>query len=273
MKRQIRPIFLVGTPRSGSTLLQCLIAAHPEITSFPESHFFPDLRHENRGLAWLGLASPKAALALRRFRVALQEREQLEPPPKRILSQRGAVGHFIRLMDETTRLRGKSLWLEKTPRHVKYIDLIKRWIPEARFIHILRNGPDNVASLYEMYQKHSDVWNHASLESIVERWKRETAIAKSWTGHPRHFLVRYECLTQNPERVLSLLCDFLEIRYSARMLSDYSTTASSLIADFEVWKEQVKGPIQRERPPKLETLLSPDQRRFVQEALAGMALD
>lgn len=58
--------FIVGFPRSGTTLLQSLLAAHPQIASFPESYFFPNAV-EKKGLRILGISSLKAKENLQKF--------------------------------------------------------------------------------------------------------------------------------------------------------------------------------------------------------------
>jgi hypothetical protein len=61
---------------------------------------------------------------------------------------------FIKILDEITLENGKSSWLEKTPEHLGQINYIERWVQRAKFIHIIRNGDDVVASLYEVAQKY-----------------------------------------------------------------------------------------------------------------------
>lgn len=83
-------LFLVGCPRTGTTLIQSLLAAHSQIASFPESH----LLLAGGGTRW-----------------------------------------------------GQTIWLEKTPLHLLYIKQFEQFIPGVKFIHLLRNGADVVASL------------------------------------------------------------------------------------------------------------------------------
>ncbi len=140
-----RRIFVVGCGRSGTTLLQSLLASHPEITSFPESHFFPQLRPGRRWARKLGLISPRAPARFDAFVAAVGWPRRVRP---RLPLARGYARAFVRLLDAIALKDGKANWVEKTPHHLRYIDEIESYVPDAVFIHIIRSGADVVASYY-----------------------------------------------------------------------------------------------------------------------------
>ena len=62
--------------------------------------------------------------------------------------------------------QGKTIWLEKSPDHLRYIDQIEKLVDEAKFIHILRNGFDNIASIYDLAGKYPETWGLGIIRSI-----------------------------------------------------------------------------------------------------------
>jgi hypothetical protein len=140
--------FLVGCPRSGTTLLQSLLTAHPQITSFPESHFFrhliPDL---NSKRYWLGIASRKAKPRFEAFLKEINREDMSSHLSQLAIFQYQYIQAFFHVLDTITQQQGKTIWIEKTPGHVHCIDYIQKRVKKAKFIHLIRNGSDVVASL------------------------------------------------------------------------------------------------------------------------------
>ena len=152
-----RRFFLVGCPRSGTTLLQSMLATHSQIASFPESHLLLVSSRTRRG-RWLrkaGIVPPDMRHRLQQF---LQEVGHPELMPRRIYRLQPFITTFVGILDRLASFQGKTGWLEKTPGHLYYIDDFARACPDARFIHLVRNGADVVASLYEVTQHYPEVW-------------------------------------------------------------------------------------------------------------------
>jgi hypothetical protein len=151
MAKQEPPIlrlFLVGCPRSGTTLLQSLVAAHPQVASFPESHFFTRIISSRPVLRHLGLASLRARPQFTLLLDLLGRPELRTCLPRLAVSPRQYARAFTTVLDTVAREQHKQAWLEKTPRHLEYIDDISALVSNAKFIHLIRNGADVVASLY-----------------------------------------------------------------------------------------------------------------------------
>jgi hypothetical protein len=258
-------LFLVGCPRSGTTLLQSLLAAHPEVISFPESHLFQSL-WMHRWSRLLGLAYPKGRQQLNWFLQEINQPQFINNLPKnaRFMHQYGKV--LQEALDSATLAQGKQIWLEKSPEHVRYIRYIEAAIPDAKFIHLIRNGSDVVASLYDVTHKHRqpEVWGEPwELEKCIRHWVRSVEFSSLHLNKPNHILVRYEALVENPEVILRELCDFIGTPFYPSMLKDYGKTAQKVVLNNEAWKASVGDPISNANSTKFYKLFTPEQQQYI----------
>lgn len=274
----IHRLFIVGSPRSGTTLLQSMLASHAQITSFPESHFFKYLVFNQRRwsltLGSLGFAPPGANRRFREFlREMNQEQMQNALPPFTVFSKQYAQA-FVEILDTLTEQQGKSIWLEKTPGHLYCIDCIERWVPGAKFIHILRNGIDVVASQYEVTHKYPEIWGgKRDVDQCIQRWIKDVKISQSYLNRPNNILVRYERLLKEPELVLKKLCQFIGVSFNESMLQNYSDTFEQIVLENEAWKTPVREKILRTNSRKFYEILDEDQQSYILEQLKHTPID
>jgi hypothetical protein len=196
-------VFLVGCPRSGTTWLQRLLAAHPRVRTGQESHLFdfyigPQLRVWNklldpeetgRGGVGIGcyLTEEEFLATLRRYMISL-----LAPMLRRV-----APG---------------ELFLEKTPEHALYIPEILQLLPRARFVHLLRDPRDVVASLLAASESWGARWAPHSPWRAARIWVKHVRGARmgAATLGPSQFLeIRYEELHERPGETLLRVSGFL----------------------------------------------------------------
>lgn len=267
------PIFLVGCPRSGTTLLQSILAAHPDIASFRESKFFHYLlpEYEPRRRA-LGLVSRQLRPRLERyFRDELGRPEMLSRLPRIIL--RGYyTRNFIEIMYLMTQEQGKRIFLEKTPDHIYKINLIEKLVPRARFIHLVRNGVDVVASLSEITHKYPRPWGgEHTIDMCIDKWKRAIAASYESRHKPNHYLVQYEALVANPRPILENLCQFIGVEFHQAMLQDYRAMGEQLSLVHEGRAVRQDG-IQNATSQKFYQVFDPAQRQYIREQLATVNL-
>ncbi|MBE9040025.1 sulfotransferase [Oscillatoriales cyanobacterium LEGE 11467] len=271
-------IFLVGCPRSGTTLLQSLLAAHPQIASFPESHFFTSLEPSK---AWirqleLGLASGKRAKSrfLEFLKILNQEQMQSYLPGFAPFMQQYTAA-FVRVLDTLTLEQGKSWWLEKTPGHLQCIDLIEKQVPEAQFLHIVRNGTDVVASIYDVANHHhSEGWlEPGNLDKCIDRWIASMEITQQYAARPHHTVVRYEALVENSQEVLKDLCEAIEIEFDPMMLQGYRAAAKQVVRQDETWKASAEQPIHNANGKKFYKVFDEAQREHILAKLSQVDLD
>ena len=193
------PIFIVGAPRSGTTLLRSVLDAHPNICCPPwETGVFDRLSQFVSG----DFEKPRGPEA----NFCPLSREEI------LKWIHTATNDLIRLMVSQS---GKPRWGEKTPSHVFHLDLIDEVFPEAQFIHIVRNGKDVVKSLQNVG------WATGGIRWSVRRWVDSVNAGRASgekLGKGRYVEVRYEELTSKPEMVLPKLCEFLGESFFPQML-------------------------------------------------------
>ncbi|MEG3875776.1 sulfotransferase [Microcoleus sp. herbarium7] len=255
----MKRIFLVGAPRSGTTILQALLASHPKITSFPETKFFHYL--------WTEKLKSKLPDRLREFfhkeicRPELYDELQI-----RRQSTTDRVAWFVGILDRLAAEEGNEIWLEKTPEHVYFIQDILNYLPEAKFVHIVRNPLDVVAS---MRKATSDRLNNAlwggewTLDFSIERWKSSALISLRFRDTPQqHLVVRYEDLLQDKIRLLSICCYFIDIAYDVEMLRNYRVKAVKLGLGLP-WHDRIDRDIEPATVAKYESFLNVDEVRYI----------
>jgi hypothetical protein len=216
--------FVVGVPRSGTTLLRLQLDAHPRLAIGPETGF--GLVAGRFGAAGV---SPDELLA------ALTE---LDTWPDLALDQDAArralelaqrpwsFGNGLRAIYAALAARdGKPRWGDKTPVHSTCMPAIAAALPEARFIHIIRDGRDVAASVRELTFAPGD----GSIEAIAGDWRERITTARTDAAGLAHYReVRYERLVTEPEAVLRELCDFVELDFDAAMLRAHERAADML---------------------------------------------
>jgi len=269
----MKRLFLVGCPRSGTTLLQSLLASHPEIASFPESEFFNHLfPHSEPKRKKLGLISRRAKPQLAKF---LRESSYQEHVPSPLcLFPHQLTSHFISALDDIAKRQNKTIWIEKTPTHLYELDYIAQRVPTAKFIHIIRAGSDTIASLYDVRQKYPKQWKNepASVELSTSRWLRDVSISLDCAALPNHTLVSYEALVKDPRQVLQQLCKFVGTDFTVDMLSSRAATAQQVSLEREPWKAGAAAPIQNANSTKFHSLFTPEQQAYILERIAAVDL-
>ncbi len=222
---------MIGCPRSGTTLLQSLLSAHPEIASFPESKFFqclpPATQSKRRKL---GIISHQLKPWLETyFTDDIKRPELLKYLPKLPLRSLYAQ-RFFRILSLLASEQGKSVILEKTPQHIFFLEHIIAHFPQAQIIHLVRKGEDVVASLYEATHQYPQHWDGVwELDQCIDWWNRAVKISQQYMNHQNHILVSYEQLIEHPERVLKNICQLLKLTYQPEMIQNYGKSSESLI--------------------------------------------
>ena len=225
--------FIVGAPRSGTTRLRLMLDAHPLMAVPPETGFIPAVAHlpasapELRALFWktvvefpLGQTHWKDySLDAGEFRRAL---DLIEP-----FTIADGVRCFYRLY--ATRFN-KPRFGDKTPMHVGLMTLIQEMIPEARFIHIIRDGRDSIASL-----RHQPFAPSRDMARLAGYWARQIESGRAQSGALHHYLeVKFEDLLRDPRPVLQQVCAFLDLSFDEAMCRHHETSAARLAEHDEI---------------------------------------
>jgi hypothetical protein len=244
-------VFVVGCPRSGTTLLQTMLGSHPSVHSLPETHFFAHAFPRNRLLRLLTLPAWNVRRRLPELLAELG-RTDLLPLARGSLFDRAFAAPFVRILDTIAFDAGHSVWVEKTPLHLHYIAEITKHVPGAKFVHVLRDGLDVVASLYSATNSHPEQWARFArrrrfrgytLDQCIDRWNHDIALTLRYGVQPNHHVVRYERLVVDPAATLAATCAFLDIRYDPRM-HEGETTYTRVVRADEIWKQRNAHPLE-----------------------------
>ncbi|HEY0394297.1 MAG TPA: sulfotransferase [Candidatus Elarobacter sp.] len=222
--------FVVGAPRSGTTLLRLMLDAHPQIAIPAESHFYPALLAvDERRDDWLdaALAAITGSHTWGDYRLDGRafERAVRDADPS-------GIGDVLRTFYRTYAARfGKRRWGDKFPGNVLHMAAIARHLPEARFVHIVRDGRDVAASLRgRWWRPDGDTY-----PACIELWAgRIRAAREQAAGGIPYLEVRYEALVREPRATLARVCDFAEIPYDDAMLG-YAERARSRHDEVSDW--------------------------------------
>ncbi len=209
--------FLVGSYRSGTTLVRLMLDSHPAIAIPHESYFIPQLwnhrpdRDAARAFSVDGFLDQ--LLSHRWFR----RWELPEPDVRRALSEAAprtyadAVRAVYAAYAES---RGKSRYGDKTPKYVVEMPMLADLFPEARFVHIIRDGRDVALSLLDVN------FGPRTVEEAALLWRRMVMKGRRDGRRlgSRYVEVRYEDLVAEPEPLMRRLCSFLELPYDQAVL-------------------------------------------------------
>lgn len=236
-------IFLVGCPRSGTTIFQSLLAAHPLIASFPETKIF-------HYTLWGEFTDKLPERLTHFFNNEIQRPELLETFDKNN-SLDTIIKWFLNILDELALEENKSTWIEKTPEHIFFIQDISLYIPDAKFIHITRNGLDTIASMYEATRmSQNELWGGEwSLDYCIRRWRSCNSITQSHANNPQHLVVKYEDLLADKIAILKTCCKFIGIEYDDAVLTNYKSEALKLGLNMS-WHDGIDREIEAPAIPK-----------------------
>lgn len=235
---QFAPIFVVGCPRSGTTLLSVILDRHSAVAVPPETHFAANV--------WPATFTAPANEDCLELMSAESLKAVLEGTPLRDLDL-DAAAVFRRLrgapvtpakllqsvLEEYAAVRRKPRVAEKTPGHELYVEQIAQWFPNARFVWIVRDGRAVVQSQRRMHWIHEPVWQ------LCLHWRRSAIQALRFdAAHPgKIFRIQYEDLLRDPARVLRPLHRFLGLSLEPQQLKPAGQ--SGVIPAYENgWKEK-----------------------------------
>ena len=220
---------IVGAPRSGTTLLRLMLDSHPQLAIPPETGFIPgcarlsgsDRELREAFLRWVTNFPPEAP-AWNDYGIPIEtyarELELLHP-----FNASDGLRAFYRLYASRF---GKQRSGDKTPLYAKKMAAVARLLPEARFIHLIRDGRDVALSWRQTwFSPGSDMRTLAKAWSVwIERARAQSKLVTHYTE------VRFEQLVSEPELVLREIASFIELPYTPAML-EYHLRSSARLAE------------------------------------------
>ncbi len=215
---------IVGVGRSGTTMLRLMLDSHPALAIPPETHFVPDLID-----AIGGGADPAAAVEVMR---SVRQWGDLGIEPAEVLARFNALPRFnagaaLRAFYAIYGERqAKPRTGEKTPAYVRNMAKIEQALPEARFIHVIRDGRDVALSRWKRTLGDDE---RASAEQVATGWARRVRRAQRLGRRLEHYLeIRYEDLVIETEQNLRRITAFCELDWDSGVLRFYERAAERM---------------------------------------------
>lgn len=218
-ERLLEPFpFIVGRGRSGTTLVRSILDAHSQLSVVNESYFVAYMAsNANR---YQGPNGFSLSLYLDDFekRSKLASWKQDVSDLARILRElqpTSLASAIRRTYGWYASHHAKPKYADKTPVYVMGMDPVAELLPEARFIHVIRDGRDGALSYLEV------PWGPATIEEAAFRWKRAVMRGRASglaLGRERYLEVRYEHLIVDPGAVVRTICEFIKLDFEPEML-------------------------------------------------------
>ncbi|MFE9766322.1 sulfotransferase family protein [Streptomyces sp. NPDC005808] len=263
-----RPVFVLGCPRSGTTLLQLMLHTHPRIALPPETRFvlpayerrlgFGDLRERSNraGLAqWITGREETRFHELRLDAGRVAERITEGPP-----TLGSALGITFSAYAEE---HGKVRWGDKRPAYALHVGEMLRLFPDAQFIHLVRDGRDCAASLLGM------PWWHRGFHEAVATWAQVMDTTRTYArklGPDSWHELRFEDLVTDPESQLRGVCAYLGEEYVPEM-REPCRVAELAVPARKTWHRRTRGALDSSQAANWTTRLTPNQITLCDEVL------
>jgi hypothetical protein len=221
-------LFIVGCARSGTTLLQRIVDAHPDIAIIHEMHWVTGYFKERKVRKPEDLVIPELARGLLdnprfpRLKIRREDFEGLftsdEPIPY--------ATFLTSIFDLYRQTADKPLVGNKTPSYVRRLPTLHALWPWAKFIHLIRDGRDVSLSVMNWSRAQGTIaryatWAKDPVSTTALWWKRKVLLGKEGArslGPDLYYEVRYESLISQPVEECVKLCTFLGLPYDEAML-------------------------------------------------------
>ncbi len=216
-------IYIVGVGRSGTSLLQSIIASHSSVFALPETSFLRRyIYNDNKNIS-----SDRHLSRVPDLKEALIN---LEDPCSKLSLYTCYKEYLIR--------QNKDIILEKDPRLIEYAEEIINSSIQCKVVNIFRDPRDVLAS------KKKAKWSSGrTLLNYLVASRVQLRDAEELANNNSFYSVKYEELIQNTEKVLSEICDFLNIEFEFTMLSHQNSARKLVHKDEVSWKKETFKPI------------------------------
>lgn len=221
------PFFIVGVGRSGTTLLRLMLHSHPDIAIPYESHFITDYYHRIEDYGDISRDDNLNKLLTDIFNEELLKQWDHQFIIEDIVSQikqRDLGGIFRAIYNNYANAKGKCRWGDKSD-YLDRMHIINELFPDAKFIHIIRDGRDVANSVLKLS------WGPKDIIQAAEWWQYHVVLGRrmgAMLGNNRYTEVSYENLVSKTENELERLCEFIGVDYSTEMLNYYRKPLDSI---------------------------------------------
>jgi len=215
----MKAVFVGACARSGTTFLGSMLGTHSACIATPESKFTVDLYRELMSRSpdldvGAILAQVKRRQDFKKWGVKVDFPADSEAVP--IAGYPDLIKWLVRVYASQSGKPDYAFWIDHTPSNIVYASLLLDLFPEAKLIHLIRDGRAVAASVMQLE------WGpntpHAAAYWWINRVAHGLAVESSF-GSDRVMRVRYEDLVLDPHSTLQGLCDFLQVEYEPNMVT------------------------------------------------------
>ena len=259
-------MIVLGVRRSGTTLLRVMLDRNPELAVPDESYFVPQLARRHRTPV-----DPAAFLDdLRRLPTLVDWGLSPASVQARLRPGMTTDDAIAAVFAAYAAERGKARWGDKTPLYMQHLDLLERLFPDARFVHLIRDGRDAALSFLSVPAGlMTEGWGHPQdAAGFACQWATEVASARELgarVGGQRYRELRYEALVADPEGELRAVCAFAGLEYDPAMLDYVGQTDSARKAH----QQQLNEP-PRQNVREWRTEMSESDRHAFEEVAGAL---
>ena len=209
----MNPIFIGGCERSGTTLLGAMLGAHSRCVTIPESQFLLNILPASLAVTVDMQDAWRIIRGHWRFHIWNIDVPALpNPPPKDIPT---LLKWLVQLYSQTVDKADAQQWIDHTGTNVKYAKRLFEWFPDAKLIHLVRDGRAVARSLI------SCDWGPNTIIEAARWWENRLSCglaAEQHFGPQRVLRVQYEDLVQRSQSTMAEVCQFLDLTFHPEML-------------------------------------------------------
>jgi len=249
------PCFIIGNPRSGTTLLRLILNAHSHFCVPPECGFIQWLYQFFGSWTSKDSANPKRVQSFleelsscRKIETWELNNEELG---KAILTiQPDSYTNLCReVLNQYIRQEkpGALRWGDKNNYYIQHMETIETIFPDAVFLFIVRDGRDVACSYRALHERTSSSAYFPKLpyatEEIAREWKDNNQQVIARLSNSKSHLVKYEDLVVKSENTIRKMCSFLDIPFESGMLEFYLEKTAREPHEMIAWKEKTQKEI------------------------------
>ncbi|TKE98684.1 sulfotransferase [Vibrio kanaloae] len=236
--------FIIGSPRSGTSMFRLMLNSHPDVIVPPESGFahwlsdkysalpldnteilknFAEDTINSRKFETWGLSHKELEFYFNEYQVSTYE-------------QLCQLVYYAYAQEKNKNIR---LTGDKNNYYIKHIESLQNKFPSAKFLLLVRDVKDVVCSCLDLHEKKiNSIYKpefSSSIKDIAIEWNEDNLEASKLLSN-NICVVRYEDLITNPEEELIKVCTYLDIKYSSNMIKYYMNNDEP--EEFLQWKKK-----------------------------------